>query len=1040
MKLIKENIGLAKVTKEDQGVVDPTYASAIRDFERSDKLKQKTLKTLDEPEHDEDPKNPKMVSGAKKLHLDESLFENYLVETGEWEDDDEGLAWKQQLLDLIHQYTPFDNVELEDVEGYDKYQGPYVYDSGLEFWIDNEAENCLLIHNLNYNLMSDSNWYRICSREDFDKFERGNLEPLSENLKEDVSHTYDGNLKEGDTYYTITVFEEKGKNGYTLEPSSPEDAFDELYFTNPNEAQEYADKHYPNAYSIMIRENDWNDGERTFWTSGPYLKRENGKWSKYSSKLSEARLGKTKEVKVLQGNYGYGWEDLIEYDIADFNGDLLAMNREIKQDLKDYRENETDAPHRVITRRVARELEEDRELDKEVSAIRRDMTKVGMPPKKSREEHKKFLSKLKDKRKEIKESAEPDVAGFVQEIKQVLKPEDIDTYESDLYVRVSPEARRLLRKYNMLNNPLLSTFVDEIDHDRWYDIPFGNLGNQLSLTEECGKLNEGAGAGYIVRGELYDIKINHIEDTEIYSGKSAFGTDLEFAKVKVDADARFDGTVESYYYGAELENSQVKITELDINPNILYYLGLEEFNYGEITAEDLESQFGSTLKFESDVIGGGWVHTSFDGNVKASRVNDDNSPFVDGVKFHFVNQEDIDYAEQGLQGELDDDYSEDDYTDDTEDKFNESVNRELVDEFAYEYGLSKAEARKRLKNLSKEEQQKKLKLLKQGRNKNAKADFYESINDTFYGRQDVRDISVEPGYHEWVLKVDGQNYYSFGDVSETIDSYERAEDFADSELDCFDEASSNYFDRNEEDNRFFDNAKEIGKLDDSDYEEIYQGLIDAYVYYVGNNGVNESVLQDLQADHEHIRKVYGQEVYDALDEYVAAGNDLGKTMYSEKEWNRFVRWAKQNKGLTIKKPNNDFIKDLEEGRKPSSPYSHFKNYQKGFNDRTLRGRFNPNFDDNAKRLGKIENDAYNAEVNDVKALAGDDSAKLSKIAKDRWEKHYKDYTDHVDKYGYDEDEYSRFSGKSLADQHLGWSAKDYDRAHGRYNKTYPEGQ
>lgn len=48
-------------------------------------------------------------------------------------------------------------------------------------------------------------------------------------------------------------------------------------------------------------------------------------------------------------------------------------------------------------------------------------------------------------------------------------------------------------------------------------------------------------------------------------------------------------------------------------------------------------------------------------------------------------------------------------------------------------------------------------------------------------------------------------------------------------------------------------------------------------------------------------------------------------------------------------------------------------------------------------------------MNDVKALAGNDSAKLSKITKDRWEKHYKDYTSRVDKDGYDEDEYSRFS-------------------------------
>lgn len=128
-------------------------------------------------------------------------------------------------------------------------------------------------------------------------------------------------------------------------------------------------------------------------------------------------------------------------------------------------------------------------------------------------------------------------------------------------------------------------------------------------------------------------------------------------------------------------------------------------------------------------------------------------------------------------------------------------------------------------------------------------------------------------------------------------------------------------------------------------------------------------------------------------------------------------------------------KKLREGRKPSSPYSSFKNYQKGFNQRTLGGRFNPNFDDNAKRLGKIENDAYNAEVDDVKALAGNDSAKLSKITKDRWEKHYKDYTSRVDKDGYDEDEYSRFSGRSLADQHLGWSAKDYDRAHGKVTEA-----
>lgn len=156
---LDENIGLAKVSKDDQATVNQTYASAIRDLEKAEKKKAEFTKRQAEPKHDEKPKNPKMVSGAKKMHLDESLFE-------------------------------------------------------------------------------DSN-----------------------------------------------------------------------------------------------------------------------------ENLTEARVGKTKEVKVLQGNYGYGWDDLIEYDVADFNGDLLAMNRNIKQDLKDYRENETNASHRVVTRRVARELKEDKEED-----------------------------------------------------------------------------------------------------------------------------------------------------------------------------------------------------------------------------------------------------------------------------------------------------------------------------------------------------------------------------------------------------------------------------------------------------------------------------------------------------------------------------------------------------------------------------------------------------------------------------------------------------------------------------------------------------
>ena len=48
-------------------------------------------------------------------------------------------------------------------------------------------------------------------------------------------------------------------------------------------------------------------------------------------------------VKVIQGNYGYGWEDVSEYDKKEFSM--------VRHDLKEYRLSNTGA-YRVINRRV----------------------------------------------------------------------------------------------------------------------------------------------------------------------------------------------------------------------------------------------------------------------------------------------------------------------------------------------------------------------------------------------------------------------------------------------------------------------------------------------------------------------------------------------------------------------------------------------------------------------------------------------------------------------------------------------------------------
>lgn len=95
-----------------------------------------------------------------------------------------------------------------------------------------------------------------------------------------LHHKHDGTIKENDTIYTVTIFKNKGENGHDLIMSNADDAFDEIFFNTPEEAKSFADRNYPDAWSVMIREEDWYDeklGDTR--TSGPFLKRENGKWS-----------------------------------------------------------------------------------------------------------------------------------------------------------------------------------------------------------------------------------------------------------------------------------------------------------------------------------------------------------------------------------------------------------------------------------------------------------------------------------------------------------------------------------------------------------------------------------------------------------------------------------------------------------------------------------------------------------------------------------------------------------------------------------------
>lgn len=78
-------------------------------------------------------------------------------------------------------------------------------------------------------------------------------------------------------------------------------------------------------------------------------------------------------------------------------------------------------------------------------------------------------------------------------------------------------------------------------------------------------------------------------------------------------------------------------------------------------------------------------------------------------------------------------------------------------------------------------------------------------------------------------------------------------------------------------------------------------------------GMGESLLQDLHRDNQRIRRIYGEEVYQALQEYCEQGNDLGNVLYTESGWERFEKWLINTKGIDIKEPDDyQTLEDMKE--------------------------------------------------------------------------------------------------------------------------------
>ena len=55
-------------------------------------------------------------------------------------------------------------------------------------------------------------------------------------------------------------------------------------------------------------------------------------------------------------------------------------------------------------------------------------------------------------------------------LSEVLSPDQISHWYSDLYVKVTPESKEIVKQYEF--RQAVSTFLDQITHTPWYEIPF----------------------------------------------------------------------------------------------------------------------------------------------------------------------------------------------------------------------------------------------------------------------------------------------------------------------------------------------------------------------------------------------------------------------------------------------------------------------------------------------------------------------------------------------------------------------------------------
>lgn len=162
--------------------------------------------------------------------------------------------------------------------------------------------------------------------------------------------------------------------------------------------------------------------------------------------LTEDRIRKSKPIAVIQGNYGYGWDDESSYDMDD-----VGYLKSIKHDFDEYRKSGHNALYRIVHKR--------QKLDKPQKFVKGEWLDVEDEPVKAE-----ACGKRKKGKKVIKEDADmnnKDALAFFDDIEEHLRNSYEDGDDIDDIIEMCLDDREDEIRSNL---KALAT---------WYDVEVG---------------------------------------------------------------------------------------------------------------------------------------------------------------------------------------------------------------------------------------------------------------------------------------------------------------------------------------------------------------------------------------------------------------------------------------------------------------------------------------------------------------------------------------------------------------------------------------